>query len=362
MTGRESGGWVVPMHSWGVRRMRIAKSLTLAIAGSMLMSGAAMAADPMPIVVAALPAATAPATGPEVVIDVTAGFILGAPSLYLGLEIGGLVDVRSASGLGVRFQGSADALLVPFFGGGVGGLLTLYKALGDLELGVWAGGGFSIPAYYFCCGGYAVGLSANYLHESARLYVSSENRLLLLPFFDLYSYTEAEFKLRDNITLSAYFSFYVGGFDGGVGIDVDLTDRIEVLSNLYYSTGGLDYVDFGAEFKLTDRFSVWSGLGFDLDPNVAFDRLAFGTTFDVNDELTIKSQFEFAAAPFAFDYVATWAELDHPIGTGPLSLTAELGVGFDNNLYAWGNIGIRYKLGGPEDHDDNRLFGDDSPF
>jgi hypothetical protein len=342
--------------------MRIAKSLMLGVAGSVLVAGSAMAADPMPIVVAAMPAATAPATGREVLIDITAGFDFRAPGLYVNSQIDGVIDVTSASGWGVRLEGASYTNLVPPVYGNAGAILTLYRAIGDLKLGVWAGGGFNFPPID---AGFGLGVSANYEHESARLYISSENNLQLWPIVSLGSYTEAEFKLRENITLSAYFDFY-NNFDGGVGIDVDLTDRLKVLSNLYYNDDGLDYIDFGAEFKLTDRFSAWSGLGFDLNPNpntfVAFDWLAFGTIFDVNDELTIKSQLTFAPLPFAFNAVATWAELDHPIGTGPLSLIAELGVGFGNNLYAWGNIGIRYKLGGPEDHDDNRLFGEDSPF
>lgn len=335
--------------------MRIAKSLMLGVAGSVLMAGGAMAADPMPIVVAAMPAATAPTTGREVVIDIAAGTYFGIDvyGLYLSSGVDGLIDVRAASGWGVRLEGYANAQIVPLSQGYASGRLTVYRGLGDLELGAWVAGGFSFPGVM---GGYGVGLSANYEHESARLYLRSENSLQLLPYLDFNSYTVAEFKVRDNITLSTYFDYY-GNFDGGVGIDVHLTDRLEVWSNLYYGSYGFGGVLIGAEFAATDRFSVWSTLGFDLS---GLDDFELGTTFDLTDELSIKTELDLDFDPVELGYVETWAELDHPVGTGPLSLTAALGVGFDpdnGGLYAWGNVGIRYKLGVPE-REGNRLYGD----
>lgn len=329
----------------------------LGVAGSVLMAGGAMAADPMPIVVAAVPAATAPATGREVVIDVTAGVYFGIdiPGLFASSGVEGLIDVRSASGWGVRFEGYGYSQLAPNFGGNGFAVLSLYRAFGDLELGAWVGAGFTFPGLM---GGYGVGLSANYEHESARLYLRSENSLGLLPSVSLNSNTVAEFRPRDNITLSAYFDYY-GNFDGGVGIAVDLTDRLEVWSNLYYGNFGFDGIDVGAEFALTDRFSVWSILGFDLSGLDDFD---LGTTFDLTDELSIKTELDLDFDPLELGYIETWVELDHPVGTGPLSLTAALGVGFDpvdGGLYAWGNVGIRYKLGVPE-REENRLFGEGS--
>ncbi len=158
--------------------------------------------------------------------------------------------------------------------------------------------------------------------------------------------------------MSAYFDYY-GGFNGGIGIDVDLTDRIEVWSNVYYGNFWFYGIEVGTEFALTDRFSVWSVLDFDFG---GFDDFELGTMFAITDALSINTELDLDFGPLELNYLETWAELDRPVGTGPLSLLAELGVGFDpgDGLYAWGNVGIRYKLGGPEDRDDNRLFGDGS--
>jgi hypothetical protein len=340
--------------------MRIARSLMLGVAGSVLTAGAAMAADPMPIVVSTVPAITVPVPGREVAIDVEAGVGLGAgDGLFLVAGMGGTIDVTSATGWGMRFEGSHFTFLEPpFFGGAGGGTLTLYRAFGDLELGVWAGAGFGYPPFGF---GGGAGLSANYEHEGPRLYVSSESSLLLFPFIDFDSYTELEFDLNDRFTLSSYFNFNLGNSNGGVGVDVHATDRIEFWANLYYNVGGLDEIEFGGEVKITDRLSVWTEAGFDFGPpQFEFDWIDFGTTLELTDTLKIESVLSFDS-PFVFDYAEVWAELDRPIGTGPLSVIAALGVGYDGGgPYAWGNIGLRYKLGGPEDRDDNRLFGDGS--
>lgn len=328
----------------------------LGVAGSVLMAGGAMAADPMPIVVAAMPAATAPATGREVVIDIAAGvyFNIDVYGPYLSSGVEGLIDVTAASGWGVRFEGYGNTQVLPYVQGYASGTLTVYRQFGGLELGAWAGGGFSFPGVM---GGFGVGFSANYEYENARLYLRSENALQVLPYVSASSYTVAAFEARDNVTLSAFFDYYYGNFYGGVGIDVDLTDRLEVWSNLYYGNFGFDGIEVGAEFQLTDRFSVWSVLDFDF---YGFDDFELGATLALTDELSLKTELDLDFDPLELGYVEMWAELDHPVGTGPLSLTAELGVGFDpidGGLYGWGNVGIRYKLGVPE-REENRLFGD----
>lgn len=337
--------------------MRMGKSLMLGIAGSALIATGAMAADVMPVVVAAVPTPPPVATGPTVAIDVTAGLGFSTwDGLYAWGWLDGSVDVRSASGWGVRLDGGNYTTFVPGFWGDMGGTLTLYRAFGDLEVGLWAGGGFGYPC---CGGGYGLGASFNYEHEGDRLYISSENSLQFYPYVDFYSYTEMEFDATDRLTLSGYLNFWdINDWYGGVGVDFDLTDKLEVWSNLYFNDNGFNYLEFGAEYNVTDRFSVWTWVGFDTSP-FSFDWLEIGTTFDITDDLSIWTELDFDGGPLSLDYAEVWAELDHQIGTGPLSVIGGVGVGWDtgNGAYAWGNIGIRYKLGGAADRDDNRLFG-----
>jgi hypothetical protein len=311
-------------------------------------------------VVATVPTVTVPAPGRTVAIDVFAGAGLSIGNgygLYLDAGIGGTIDVRSATGWGVRLEGGNVTQLFPTFGGEVDGAVTLYRAFGPLELGVWAGGGFGYPS-----GGYGrgAGVSANLEYEGPRIYINSENSLTLWPGVRLFSETEAEFDLTDRVTLSAYLQFYgLGDWWSGVGIDVHATDRVEFWSNLEFGWAGLNDIEAGVEFKVTERVRVWTEANFDFDPGLEFDWLDFGVGFDLTDELTLNGVIAIDDSPFAFDYAEVWAELDKPIGTGPLSLIGNLGVGYEDAPYVWGNIGIRYKLGGPEDRDENRLFGID---
>jgi hypothetical protein len=335
--------------------MRIAKSLMLGAAGSVLVAGGAMAADPMPVVVSTVPTVVVATPGREVAIDVIAeaAFSLG----FSTFGIGGTIDVTSASGWGVRFEGGGS-VTPGFFSSGLASL-ALYRSFGDLDLGVWAAAMVLAPPPTF---GVAAGLSARYEHDGDRIYISSENSLTLYPTIGFGSNTRLEFDLTDRFTLSSYFNYgSAGGWSGGVGVDMDVTDRLEFWSNLYYAWYGLDDIEFGAELAVTERFSVWTEANFDFGMGVEFDWLDVGTTFAPNEQVSIKNMLSINATPSAITYEA-WAELDRPLGSGPLSLTGELGVGYNFTFgggYVWGNVGLRYKLGGPEDHDDNRLFGDE---
>ncbi|MCC6735866.1 MAG: hypothetical protein IT534_07025 [Bauldia sp.] len=316
-----------------------------------------MAADPMPIVVTTVPTVVVPAPGRELAIDVMAGtgFRIGnGDGLFVDAFVGGTVEVTSASGWGVRLEGGNFLNLFPDLGGGAEGQVTLFRALGPVEFGVWAWGEFEYPIVGY---GRGAGISANVEYEGPRLYVSSENRLWLWPGVRLFSETDAEFDVTDRVTLATYLRFRgLGDWWGGAGIDVHATDRIELWTNLEYGWAGLNDLEAGVEVKVTERISVWTEAGFEFDPGLEFDWLDFGVGFELTDTLTVKGVLAIDDNPFAFDYAEVWAELDRPIGTGPLSLIGELGVGYEDSPYVWGNIGIRYKLGGPADREDNRLF------
>lgn len=331
--------------------------MILGAGGSLLFAGGAMAADPMPIVVSTVPTVVIQEPTREIMIDFAAETYFGlGDGFRLSTGIGGVIDVTSASGWGLRFEGASFAQIFPPFYAQTSGLLTLYRAFGDLDIGVWAGAAAnSMPN-----AAVGVGLSANYWHEGERLYAWSQTLLQLFPSIGLNSYTELEFDLTDRLTLSSYFEYYGSGFDGGIGFDVAVTDRLDAWSNLYYGGGGLNGLDLGTELAVTERFSVWAVAEVNFTP-IEFDELNVGMTFEVNDQLKIRNELSIEVAPFAFGYIDVWMELDRPLGTGALSLTAELGAGFEQGYgaYVWGNVGLRYKLGVPEDHDDNRLFGDD---
>ena len=290
------------------------KSLALGIIGSAIIGTGAMAADPLPIAITTVPTAPPVAAGPEVAIDIqnTLGFYTGHG---LWNDFWAMVDVKSASGWGVAFDGYADTNILPGFYGYVDGGITLYRSIGQFDVGVLAAGGFSWPC---CGGGFGVAASVVFEHEDDRLYINSENRLWFFPSFGFESMTEAEFDVSDRLRVAGYIGFY--GFSSW-------------------------YVDAGVEFDVTDKLSVWSWLGFH---DSGFGYFELGATFDITDNLEISAELDFDG-PFSLDYIEVWAELERQIGNRPLSLVGEVGVGMDPGFYMWAEVGVRYKVGGRED-------------
>ncbi|MCC6734692.1 MAG: hypothetical protein IT534_01025 [Bauldia sp.] len=145
-----------------------------AAAALVAVSGAAQAADVMPIVVPVVTPAVVPVPGPVKVVQIDTSLtkFLGGPFV---LETIGAVDVRTASGWGFQFL-TANSYIQ-----GTDGYFTLggrvYRAMGDATVGVFANAAFEYVGG-LTYEGLGVGVDLDYYTDAVELYAS------VTAFFD----------------------------------------------------------------------------------------------------------------------------------------------------------------------------------
>jgi hypothetical protein len=276
-------------------------------------TGAARAADVMPIVVSVTPTVAPVVVGPAVTVQIEAGAYLyfNPPSnWYVSAGFDGEVDVKSASGWGFHLFGGAGAYFAPGFGFGYGAIAELYRIIGNAEVGFAVGTG-------------GISFGPTFRYETDRLEFAHQTAIRYLGAgdWDFYFDNLLELQVNDRVRIDAYsdfgFGFYGPDLDIGIEVDFEPNDRLEIEGWVWADLIGNPEVGAGGEVKLT--------LGA-LAPYVG-------------------AQFEYG---MGLD-LGFWAgvELERQIGTGPFTLTGDAGVamnlGGTPNFYA--EIGIRYNIG-----------------
>jgi hypothetical protein len=284
-------------------------------------TGAARAADVMPIVVSVTPTVPPVVVGPTVTVQIEAGAFLGynPPSLFLSAGLVGEVDVKTVSGWGFHLYGGASA----YFGLGLGyGVRAeLYRIIGNAEVGFAVTNGLSF--------------GPTFRYETDRFEFAHETRIRYLGGgdwdFDFENLLEVN--VNDRLTIEAYSEFEFGFF----GPDLD--------------------VEIYADFELNDRFTLEGWVWADL-----IGGPGAGGAGEVTLNLGALSPYVGAAVYTGMGLgLEFWAgvEFERQIGTGPFALTGDAGVelnlGGTPAFYA--EIGIRYNLG---DRDNIRFLDDGS--
>lgn len=287
-------------------------------------AGPARAADVMPIVVSVTPTVAPVVVGPMVTVEVTAGPFLDYDDLvdlYVGVQVFGEVDVKTASGWGFNFQGAAGAYFIPGFQFGYGYRAELYRVIGNAEIG------FFVQPYDFAPLG--------------------------IDFGPTFRYETNRFEFR-HVTAVSYLGAWHVDFQNDVMVHVN--DRLDVGGNLDFGFGTFGTqlgIRVDAEMDVTDRLTIEGWAWADLLP--AFNGGVGG-----------QATLDFGALS---PYVAAWVspgggtlvagvEIEHPIGTGPFTLVGGTAVNYvigggapDFGAY----VGIRFNRGDR----DNLLFVDD---
>lgn len=253
--------------------------LGAAAAALLAATGTARAADVMPIVVAVTPTVPPAVIGPTVNIDIRSTISLyyyGPSALYVDANLGGDIDVRSASGWGVRLSGGGGFSIYPGMGYGFGFSAELYKAIGNAQLG------FFVSPYGFNPIDISFGPTLRYETDTVDFRHSTEfsfwgggNRAV-----DVYN--ELTLNPNDRLEVGGYFDL---GFSNVAGRDlefggfatVSLSDRVDMLGwadveldgGLWFGTGAGVELHFGAltpyaNVGWTTSDGLWTELGFDV--------------------------------------------------------------------------------------------------
>ncbi|MCW5714516.1 MAG: hypothetical protein KIT43_08410 [Bauldia sp.] len=287
-------------------------------------AGAARAADVMPIVVAVTPTVAPVVVGPTVTVQIEAGTYLyfDPPSYwYLGTGFDGEVDVKSASGWGFHLYGGAGAYF-PGFGFGYGGMAELYRIIGNAEVGFAVGTG-------------GINFGPTFRYETDRFEFAHQTYISYLGggAWDFELENLLEVQVNERLKIEAYsefdFGFYGPDLDVGIYADFEPNDRLKIEGWAWADLIGSPSAGAGGQATLN--------LGA-LSPYVG-GQVSYGMGLHLD----------------------FWAgvELERPIGTGPLTLIGDAGVGMylggTPNFYA--EIGIRYNFG---DRDNIRFLDDGS--
>ncbi len=318
--------------------MKIAKTLVLGAAGAVMISGSALAADPPPVNMPAMPPAPVE-IGPEVTVDFIA-LLSNLGPFALGVTSFGYVNVEWPSGWGVEVEAGGFVGIIPLFGIAGGFDARVYRSFGDFEVGL--GGSFPSLDLY---------ASLFYEYESDRLTIDSENYLTFFPGFDFYSWTEIAFQATDALLIEAYVEFEPAFDEAGLMGTYTVNDRLDVWAALELDSSW--YAGFGVEFDVTPALMLWAEAWIEI--GTGMDYAGIGLEFEVNDMLTLLASIDFWFPGWAADLGFLY---ERPIGAGPWSL---IGVGdlFYESGFGFGfgvGIGVRYSLGEVDDLRD-AIFG-----
>ncbi|MGD9740145.1 MAG: hypothetical protein AB7O56_09605 [Bauldia sp.] len=307
------------------RKYLLGAAIVALVAGS----GAAQAADVLPVVAAMVPAPED--TVDPLTLEIEAGFAgFWVPSDSVqdyGAYLVGSMTYKTTTGWGIEvdFDGLVDLGDGDF---GASGEVEFFRSFGAFGVGVvfGAGGGFGAPYYYF-------GPTLRYETDTitAKVQLTAD---FVAGVHEGYSlYTEAEFTPSDRLALG----FWLGvGFDGG-GI-------------LGYA-GAVE-----AAFDVVEKVTLHGIVGFDGPGGGVGTHFAGGIAAELN--LGVISPYVGVLFDGDTAYVAGVA-LEYQLGNGPFTLVGNAGAVFlpgDPTVYR-ANIGIRFNHG---DADDGKLgFFDD---
>lgn len=266
----------------------MASKFSLGAAGFVLLAtaGAAQAADVLPTIISTTP--TAPATaGSTVALQLDASLEawldFGYPPGF-SLVLGYVVDFQRPTGWSFELLGGGGFDIGLPLIGGMDLTARAYQTFSRATIGIYGYVGSSIP---FGMYGYGVGWDLEV--ETGNVTIHNDNWLDLTGGLQLNDNTEVEFTVRDRVTISA--GFYLGW--DFPGLYADIHGRAEV-----------DVGDFTPYI-----FAWWSPTDADFGAGVGVD-------------------------------------VEHPIGTGPLSLIGNV------ELERWpggtelsASIGIRFNRG-----------------
>lgn len=318
-------------------------------------TGAARAADVMPIVVATTPAVVPVAVGPIVTVQTETRVYIGYYDNYYfqtGLDFDGEINVLTASGWGLNVVGDAGLTLYrdgnnpSYVSYGANFRAELYRVIGNAEVG------FFIAPY-----GYNplnIDFGPTFRFESDRIEFRHETEVSIYsPDWWVELKNELTMHLNERLDVGGHLEFEFGTygryFDLGIETEMEVNDGLTV-----YAWGDFDvefgapvYFDLdmggGAELDVTERLTLEGWADIDLLGG-------FGVGFGGEATLHLGP-----ISPFVY---ANWysagglgfgagLELEHPIGTGPLTLIGDAGV----NIYPGGtpdyyaSIGIRFNRG-----------------
>lgn len=270
--------------------------LLLSAAGIALVaaSGAAQAADIIPIMaptVAVMDPGPVP-TGPDVSIEISKWLDMyyepGYPvdfETHLDFDI----DILTASGWGFELIGGDwFELELPIYGG-AGVTARVYRAFGDIEIGLLAGIGTSIPFGM----GYGYGFGFDFSYEAEKLTVENET----------------------------WFNFQGGG--GFQGFETDTTVTFDASEALSLNVGLLV-----SHYGSPSYYSVYGGVAYEIGDFTPYADIWWAPGFgEWGGDIGV--------------------DFEHQIGTGPLSLVAN--TEFDFGTYGrsfYAGIGIKFTRGG----------------
>lgn len=270
----------------------MAGKLLFGVAAVALLSagGAAQAADVMPVLVPAVtPMVVPPPPGPvfAIRIDNSIHAVWTGTPEEDGVHLDTDVDMRltAASGWGFELLTGGSTFFAPLsLSGGLTG--RVFHSAGDVELGVYAGFGFSVPGGI---GGYGFG---------------------------------GDFRLdNDRLTVESYLqaNFFAGAFNF-ISTETDVTVHASDKFDVYF--GGDLFIGGGPA-----SYDVWAGAQYDFGVFAPYGGVWFGNDTGFGAELGF--------------------ELEKKLGNGPLSLIggAEVNIGLDGLRNADASVGIRYQLG-----------------
>lgn len=283
----------------------------------------------MPVVVSVTPAVPAVAVGPTVTVEVLATAYVGAyynfTNYYLGLDMEGEIDVKTANGWGFNLSNYAYVNLAPMFYWGSSLRAELYRTMGNVDIG------FFVAPYQISPLDIVFGPTFRYRTDRVEFW--HETQFYVYPGTRGVEFAnDVTFHPNDRLEVGGYFDFEIEfgvGLDIDFGLDValDVNDRLKLEGWAWADVIGSPDAGFGGQATL-DLGALETYLGVDF---------YFGGGFD-------------AEAYAGFEY-------ERQIGTGPLTFTAGAGVDYElgYGFGAYANIGIRLNIGDV----DNLLFHDD---
>lgn len=324
--------------------------LGAAVAALLAGTGAAHAADVVPVVVAVNP--TAPAAvvvGPTITADIVSRVYSEWYSegvFFVGEHTFGEVDVKLASGWGFILFGDADINFIPGYGLNYRYGFEVYRALGNVEVG------FIVKPYNFSP--LDIELGPTFRYETDTLEIDHETTFGFWPGGrDIDTWTNVTYQANENLEVRGFFDL---GYDSGGDLFVGLAAGATLTRGRYEIDGYADFayynftdpdLDIGALLTITmsDRLDLYA---------YADAELLNGVYLEVG-----------GGAELDFGAITVWAEagwngvvwgevgvdVKKPVGTGGLQLIggAEVGADLDGYVRLNAFAGLRYVLGEDDD-------------
>lgn len=326
-----------------------------AIAALLAGTGAAQAADVMPIVVSVNPTDPVAVVGPTIEADLVAiisGTWYDPNDKYLNVDFYGDIDIKSASGWGIIAYGGGGANLIPGFGFGYGFGFEIYRAIGNFEVGFFLNPNSLSPL--------DIEFGPTLRYETDTVEIQAGVGFGIEPSArEIYAWTDVTFQASPNLEVRGFFDLdrYDDGvnpveFDVGIygGATLKLADgRYEIEGNIefdYYNYEDPD-LDLEAFFTLevSERLKLYTFAFADVLYNVGFE-VGGGAEFTLG-AITPYVEIGWAGG--------LWAEagfdVKKPIGTGGLQLIG--GAEIWGDMGGFGGVsayaGLRYVIGEDDD-------------